>query len=279
MWVDPSNVEQLRAWDGDQGVYWAKRAERFDEGVAGYHGRFLAAAAIETTAKVLDVGCGSGQTTRDAARCAATGSALGVDLSSRMIALARQLTEKEHITNAIFRQADAQGYPFSEQYFDVAISRHGVMFFGDAAAAFINIGRALRRGGRLVMLSWQPFERNEWISAFRAALAVGRELPMPSPGTPGPFSLSDREYVHDLLTSTGFTNIRLHGLSEPMYFGCDFEDSHQFITDQFSWMMDDLDIDTKARALDNLRANMTDHQTDRGVLYDSAAWLIEAQCS
>src|SRR5262249_4714236 len=146
--------------------------------------------------------------------------------SSRMIALARQLTEKEHITNAVFRQADAQGYPFSDRYFDIAISRHGTMFFGDAAAAFINIGRAMRRGGRLVMLSWQALECNEWISEFRAALAVGRELPMPPPGAPGPFSLSDRGYVHDLLASAGFANIRLQGLSEPMYFGCDVEDSY-----------------------------------------------------
>ena len=154
-------MEQLRAWDGDQGAYWAKRAERFDEGVAGYRGRFLATAAIEAAAKLLDIGCGSGQTTRDAARCATAGLALGVDLSSRMIELARQLTENEHIVNAIFQQADAQRYPFSEQYFDVVISRHGAMFFGNAAATFTNIGRAMRRGERLVLLSWQPLQCNE----------------------------------------------------------------------------------------------------------------------
>ncbi len=191
MRVDPSNVEQLRAWDGDQGAYWTKCAGRFDEGVASYHGQFLAAAAIDTTANVLDIGCGSGQTTRDAARCATAGSALGVDLSSRMIELARELTEREHVANATFQQADAQVHPFPDQYFDVTISRYGAMFFGDASAAFTNIGRAMRRGGRLILMCWQPLQRNEWISAFRAALAVGRELPMPPPRTLGPFSLSD----------------------------------------------------------------------------------------
>src|SRR3979490_99794 len=100
--IDDANADQLHAWDGDQGAYWAARADRFDEGVAGYHGQFLAAAAIEATANVLDIGCGNGRTRRDAARCATAGSALGVDLSSRMIELARRLAEEEHVANATF---------------------------------------------------------------------------------------------------------------------------------------------------------------------------------
>lgn len=270
--VDPSNVEQLGAWDGDQGAYWAARADRFDEGVAGYHDQFLAAAAIDPTATVLDIGCGSGQTTRDAARCATAGSALGVDLSSRMIGLA----EREHVANATFQQADAQVHPFPDQCFDIAISRHGAMFFGDAPATFTNIARAMRPGGRLVLLSWQPLRRNEWISAFRAALAAGRELPSPPLD---PASLSDPDQVRGLLTSAGFVDVRLQGLSEPMYFGRDVDDACQFISGQFAWMMDDLDADTRTRALDGLRASMADHQTGRGVLYDSAAWLVEARRS
>lgn len=273
--VDPSNIERLRAWDGDDGAYWAQRAERFDEGVAGYHGQFLAAAAIEVTANVLDIGCGSGQTTRDAARRATAGSALGVDLSSRMIELARQLADRGQLPNATFQQADAQVHPFPDQFFDVAVSRHGAMFFGDAPAAFANIARAMRPGGRLVLLSWQPLERNEWVSAFRTALAAGRELPAPSPVMPG--SLQDPDQVRQLLTSAGFADVRLRGLREPMYFGRDVDDACQFISGQFAGMIDDLDADTKARALDGLRASMADHQTDRGVLYDSAAWLIQAR--
>jgi SAM-dependent methyltransferase len=276
--VDPSNVEQLGVWDGDEGAYWAAHADRFDEGVAGYHGQFLAAAAIDATANVLDIGCGNGKTTRDAARCATAGSALGVDLSSRMIELARQLAEREHVANVTFQQADAQVYPFLDQYFDIAISRNGMMFFGDALAAFTNIARALRPGGRLVLLAWQPLQRNEWVSAFFAALAAGREL-FPPPGAPGPFFLSDPDRVRRLLTSAGFVDVRLQGLSEPMYFGPDPDDACQFISGQLAWMVRDLDADTRGHALERLRASMADHQTDRGVLYDSAAWLIEARRS
>jgi len=270
--VDSSNAEQLRAWDGDDGAFWAAHADRIDAGVARYHGRFLAAAAIESNAAVLDIGCGSGQATRDAARLATAGSALGVDLSSRMIEIARRKAAREHVPNATFRQADAQVHPFPARGFDIAISRHGSMFFGDPPAAFANIARALRPGGRLVLLTWQPRRRNEWQIVFRAALAAGRELP-----TPPPWPLSDPDRTRPLLESAGFVDVRMQGLSEPMYFGRDPDDACRFISGQLAWLLRDLDADTRSSALDNLRATMADHQTDRGVLYESAAWLIEAR--
>jgi SAM-dependent methyltransferase len=266
--VDESNARQLSAWDGDQGDFWVARAERFDEGVARYRDQFFAAAAIGETANVLDIGCGTGQTTRDAARFATHGSALGVDLSARMVEFAGELARKEDVANAAFLQADAQVHPFPDQSFDVVISRHGTIFFGDPLAAFTKIGRATRSGGRLVMLSWQPPQRNEWTSAFRAAF----ELPAGGPG-----ALSDPDQVRELLSSAGFADVRLRGLTEPMYFGRDVEDASQFISEQFAGALRDLDTDTKARRLDALRASMADHQTAQGVFYGSAAWLIEAR--
>src|SRR3954462_10863092 len=97
--VHSSNVEQLRAWDGDEGEYWAENAEYFDRSVAVYHQRLLAAAAIAERDRVLDVGCGTGQTTRDAGRAASAGSALGIDLSSRMLDYARRRAIAEGVTN------------------------------------------------------------------------------------------------------------------------------------------------------------------------------------
>ena len=93
--VDASNIEQLRAWDGDEGEYWAENAEHFDRSVAAYHERLLEAAAIGDHDRVLDVGCGTGQTTRDAARAASAGSAFGVDLSSRMLEYAGRRAAEE----------------------------------------------------------------------------------------------------------------------------------------------------------------------------------------
>jgi SAM-dependent methyltransferase len=83
-------------------------------------------------------------------------------------------------------------HPFEPARYDIAMSRFGAMFFGDPVAAFTNIGRGLRPGGRLVLMSWQRLENNEWLVAIRRALAVGRELPAPPVGAPGPFGLAQR---------------------------------------------------------------------------------------
>lgn len=268
----PSNAEQARAWDGDEGAYWADHAERFDRSIARY--RFVDSVPIETGDRVLDVGCGTGETTRAAARRA--GCASGIDLSARMIDVARRHAEREGLGNADFIHGDAQVHPFATASFDLAISRTGSMFFGDPVAAFRNIAGALRPGGRLVLLTWQPMERNEWITSLRTALAGGRALPAPPPAAPGPFSLSDPERVHALLTTAGFTGIRLDGASEPLTFGRDAADAETFLVGLLGWMLRDLDAPGRARALEALRTSLNDHVTSDGVRYGSAAWLVSA---
>lgn len=276
VWVDPSNTEQARAWDGDEGAYWAANAARFDETVAAYHRPLLDAAGIGAGDRVLDIGCGTGQTTRDAARAAVSGSALGLDLSARMIALARQLAAAEGLANVGFEQADAQIHPFEAGAFDVAISRTGAMFFGDPVAAFRNIAGALRPGGRLTLLAWQELPRNEWVRELFAALAAGRELPAPPPEAPGPFSLADPARVRRILTAAGFADVQLQSMNAPMYFGPDAEDAYRFVLGLMGWMLEGLDEAGRARALDALRATLASHDTGHGVTYDSAAWLITA---
>jgi SAM-dependent methyltransferase len=274
--VDPANAEQVQAWDGDEGAYWADHAQHFDRAVAAYHGTFMAACRITSGERVLDIGCGTGQTTRDAARAARTGSALGVDLSARMIELARRLAAEQGIGNAGFEQADAQIHPFPAGSFDVAISRTGTMFFGDPAAAFANIGQALRPGGRLVMLAWQGPGPNEWIRVLSTALAAGRNLPAPPPGAPGPFALADPGEVRTLLAAAGFSGITLDALHEPMWFGSDPDDAHHFVLGLLGWMLNGLDQTGRDRALDALRALVTAHASSDRITFGSAAWLIRA---
>lgn len=277
IWIDPSNTDQLEKWDGSSGAFWVERAQRFDDGIAAYHARFLETAAIEADDDVLDIGCGNGQTSRDAARLASAGSVLGIDLSSAMLGLARKLVEQEHLGNVRFQQADAQCYPFEAQSYDLALSRNGSMFFGDPEAAFANIGRALRPEGRLLLLAWQALELNEWMHTFFSILGVGDDFTPPPPDGPGPFGLSNEERVRDILTSAGFTDITLHSVAEQMYFGEDTDDAYGYVAHQYDWVTRDLDDVTKARALDALRVSLEEHQSDQGVRYDSAAWLIEAR--
>ncbi len=113
--IDPANAEQARAWDGNDGAYWAAHADRFDAAVRGYRTPFLNAAAIEATERVLDIGCGTEGSSRDAARRAHLGSVLGVDLSAGMLEVARRTAERKGLTNVRFEQADAQVYPFPAQ--------------------------------------------------------------------------------------------------------------------------------------------------------------------
>lgn len=274
--VAPSNTEQLRAWDGVEGQYWAENAEYFDRAVAVYHQRLLAVAAIGEREQVLDIGCGTGQTTRDAARAASAGSALGVDLSSRMLDYARRRAAEEGVPNVAFAQADAQIHAFEAGAYDVAISRTGAMFFGDHGPAFCNIGRALRPGGRLVLVTWQPLPGNEWIRKIFGALAAGRDLPAPPPDAPGPFALSDPDRVRVVLTSAGFDDVELQGTTAGMWFGNDADDAHRFALGLMGWMLDGLDDADRTRAIDALHATMAAHETPDGVLFGSAAWTIQA---
>ena len=134
------------------------------------------ACAILAQEHVLDIGCGTGQTTRDAARAAPSGSALGIDTSSAMIDRARELAAAEGVTNVRFAHDDAQAHRFTPQRFDVAISRFGTMFFADPVLAFRNIRGALQGGGRLVMMVWQSHESNEWVRRYSTQPGTGRCL-------------------------------------------------------------------------------------------------------
>jgi SAM-dependent methyltransferase len=272
--VDPSNTAQLEAWDGDAGAYWADNADRFDRTLAAYQELFMTAAAITATDRVLDIGCGNGETTRAAGRTATAGSAVGVDLSARMIELARRLASVEGLSNVEFEQVDAQIHPFAPESFDVAISRTGTMFFGDAAAAFANIARSLRPGGRLAILVWQGPEPNEWLRELGGAFAAGRDLPQPPLGAPGPFAQADPDATRALLTTAGFTDIAIAGRQAPMWFGTDPDDAHRFVLGLMGWMLQGLDEGGKRRALDDLRTAVTAHHTDAGVTLGSGTWTI-----
>ncbi len=275
--VHPSNLEQLRAWDGDEGGYWAAHPDHFERALVAYDQPFFDAAAIGPGDRVLDVGCGTGSTSRRAARTAATGSVLGVDLSSAMLEVARRRAAADGIENLRFEQVDAQVHPFDAGAFDVAIGRTSAMFFGDRVAALANIGRALRPGGRLALMTWQPIVGNEWLREFGGALAAGRELPAPPPGAPGPFALADPDVVHAVLDAAGYTDVGVDGHQAPMWFGADPDDAYELVLGLLGWMLDGLDDGARSDAQDALRATLAAHRTPDGVLYESAAWIVRAR--
>lgn len=227
---------------------------------------------------VLDVGCGTGQTTRAAAGLAQAGSALGVDISAAAIERARELGRAEGLGNVSFECADAQVHRFPPERFDLAVSRFGAMFFADPGAAFANIARALRPGGRLVMMVWQPPERNEWDVAIRQALG-GPEGPVAvASDGPDPFSLADPPTVAGLLEAAGFAGVSFTDVHEPVYYGPDAAAALAWVRGFTctSQALDRLDSAAAARALGRLREALAAHQSDDGVWFDSRAWIVTA---
>ena len=238
----------------------------------------LRACDIQPDDHVVDIGCGAGQTTREAARVARTGSAYGVDISAPAIARARDLTRVASLENLTFDHADAQVHRFRQGHFDLAISRFGTMFFDDPIVAFANIGRALRPAGRLVMVVWQSGERNEWDVAIRRALA-GSDRALTATTGPDPFALADPSTVRRVLDAAGFVDITFADVDEPVHYGPDVDTALDWVrgfscTGEISRR---LDPDAAARATQRLRRELSAHLTDDGVRFDSRAWLVTAR--
>ncbi|MFB4312010.1 class I SAM-dependent methyltransferase [Actinomadura sp. GTD37] len=218
------NTHQAEAWNGYEGEHWAGHHARYDAVNGGFNDALLDAAAIGPRDRVLDIGCGNGQVTRLAARRARLGGATGVDLSAPMLARARSLAREEDVANAAFEQGDAQIHPFPDGAFDVAMSRFGAMFFADPVAAFGNVRRAVRDGGRLALLVMTPPGDSDLGTVF-AALPPRAEPPI---GRRGPLSLADPVRVREVLEGAGFRDVTTRLVDAEQIWGRDARDAAEF---------------------------------------------------
>jgi len=249
----------------------------YDAELSRYHANLLAAVDIEPDARVLDVGCGTGQTTRAAARAASTGEALGIDISAPMLERARRVSDVEGITNVTFECGDAQVHPFPAEHFTVGLSRFGTMFFTDPRAAFANIAGTLHPGAPFVQLVWQDRSRQEWDLALRQALNDELGTP-PTPVADGAFSLADSARVNALLTEAGFIDVQLAEVRERVCYGTDSARALDAVRSlkMTSELLSEVDDASAERALSRLRAVLYAHDDD-GVWFDSSAWLVTAR--
>jgi SAM-dependent methyltransferase len=180
--------------------------------VAGRFGdRALQALAARPGERVLDIGCGFGDTTLQLAQLVGpAGMVVGVDISRPMLALARRVVSERRATNVELREADAQTAVLGAAAFDAGFSRFGVMFFADPLTAFANIRGALRPDGRIAFAVWQDPSRNPWMILPIMAAAPHIGMPdLPPPNEPGPFSLADPNRVRSILEGAGFRDVVL----------------------------------------------------------------------
>jgi len=269
--VDPSNLAQLHEWDGGRGGHWARQADRFDQALAAHNKRLIDATESCGSGPALDIGCGAGRTTQDLA--VKHSKVLGVDLSGEMLRVARMRTRKAGVHRASFLQADAQIHPFEPRSFDLAVSRYGTLFFGDPLAGFRNIATALRPGAKLAVLSWQPFEFNEWMSTLHSIFSGGSPLPE---SRDGPGELHHPVQTRRLLWESDFDEVTCEELRENVFFGHNVEEAEVFAIGQFRSLLRNLGLDDRKKVAIELRENIREHESEVGINYGSASWLITA---
>src|SRR5258708_25352813 len=189
------NQDQIAYWNSSAGKKWLAAQEHTDVMLAPVSQVLLTAAAPQQGAAVLDICCGCGATTVELAEAVGPqGRVFAIDVSEPMLGRARErLSAYPHVELAL---ADASVYAF-QSFADLAISRFGVMFFADPTAAFANVIRALKPGGRLILACLRKLGENPWLQVpLHAAYYAGvPRVERPGPEDPGPFSFADPERV------------------------------------------------------------------------------------
>ncbi|HEY4057339.1 MAG TPA: methyltransferase domain-containing protein [Kofleriaceae bacterium] len=202
-----SNKEQIELWAGASGDTWVKQQTKLDNQL-GTLGMAAMAALSPSRGEVIgDIGCGAGQTTQQLTeRVGPDGRALGVDVSTPLVALAKQ-----RFPDLSFTEADASTYVFPEKL-DAVFSRFGVMFFSDPVAAFSHLGSQLHPGGRLAFVCWRVPEENP-IMVLPMQAAVNAGVPTPAaaadPFAPGPFAFANQARTTEILKKAGFKDIQM----------------------------------------------------------------------
>jgi SAM-dependent methyltransferase len=268
------NEEQIAYWNGAVGEVWAAMQVQLDTQLAPLGRAALGALMLRAGERVIDVGCGAGQTTIELReRVGSGGQAVGVDVSEPLLALARS-----RAPDATFVAADAQTYAFEAGRFDAVYSRFGVMFFADPVAAFANLVQALRPGGRLAFVCWRRLEDNPIMTVpLAAAVAAGAPAPVSGPpDAPGPFAFADRQRVVGILEAAGFTEVA-HAAHDEAVGGNDLEAALALAlhVGPLARMLRDAPAHREA-AVTAVRAALAAYVVDGRMMMPSATWIVTA---
>jgi SAM-dependent methyltransferase len=274
--VTDVNQAQRDTWNGESGQRWVADADRRDAVLAPVADALLAAARIQPGESILDLGCGCGATTITAAVQAGPGRTVhGIDLSEAMLAVARQRARDAGLTTVAFTEADAQTHPLAGAAHDAVISRFGTMFFDDPVAAFTNIRRGVRPGGRLFIATWQPLGLNDWLTVPGAALLHYGTFPDSQPGAPGMFAQADPDLVRSTLTRAGWSAVDTRAVTVPLRLGDDPADAADYLADSGVGraVLDTIPAADKPAALQAVTDALAPHTTSDGVHLDAAIWI------
>lgn len=277
------NAEQVRYWNETAAPKWVEYQEVLDTQLQALGRLTMDRARITAGEHVLDVGCGCGATTRAlAALVGPKGIAHGVDVSAPMLARADALAREAGLANVRFTNADAQTHRFEPAGADVLFSRFGVMFFVDPPAAFRNLRTALRAGGRVAFVCWQPLAENPWLLVPLGAAAQHIQLPPPpAPGAPGPFGFADPDRVRGILAAAGFDSIGFESVRETLNIaGGELDAAVRFLLEGVgptSAALREADPAVRPRVYAAVREALAPFVTPAGLRMPSAAWIVTAR--
>jgi len=275
------HAEQVAFWNGPGAERWVTNQTRMDATLAEVLDAALTHAAPRDGEVVLDTGCGCGASTLALAqRVGPTGHVTGLDVSAPMLELAR--ARGAGLANVAWLRADAATHPFETASVDLLFSRFGVMFFGEPAAAFANLRRALRAQGRLVFACWRPFVENPWMRVpLHAAYSHVPPMPKLGPEDPGPFSFAEPDRVVRILTQAGFATPRFTKLDIAMDIangeGLEAATQQAASFGPASRAMQDQPEAARTAATEAIRTALQPYATADGrVALPAAIWLVDS---
>lgn len=277
-----ANREQVEYWNAQAGHKWVALQERLDAQLDPLGHLVMDRLAPSAGERVIDVGCGCGATTAElAARVGPEGRVLGLDVSEPMLARAKERTAAAR--HVAFACRDAQTHALDPGEADVVFSRFGVMFFADPVAAFVNLRRGLRPGGRLGFLCWQAAVANEWVLVpMRAVMEHVPLPPLPGPRAAGPFAFAEADYVREILGAAGFTHVTVEPDERRMEIagGAGLDDVVDFLLQigpAARALQEAQDPAARPRVAEALRADLQPHLGEAGVGLGGATWIVLAQ--
>jgi SAM-dependent methyltransferase len=283
-WGPGPNAEAIQAWDGPLFDTFVRFREVLTTGLGAHGEAALRLAPPRPGQRVLDIGCGFGDTTqRIAALVGPDGEAVGVDAASQFIDLAVREAAEAGVPNARFAVADVQSAELGGP-FDLAFSRMGTMFFTNPVAALRNVREALRPGGRLAMVVWRRREDNDWV--HRAQTIVERfvtrpeEYDEPTCG-PGPFSMAGADTTSEILVRAGYTDVSLRRNDLPLLVGHDLEEALDLVmalgpAGEILRLAGDRAAHLHGEVRAALREGLSEFAEEDGVRAPSSTWIVTA---